>query len=149
MCFGVKVTDYGRANNRVTDFACVIRRNQKVLNKDMAHVVAHYDSWIVRTIFFCDCQVISVKKLRLVSRLHVIEQSWVKTAEHCSLFLTLKVTKQLLFLNTFCTAHRKKHQTLFGLTFLEISLVVQSHSDNDSDLPAVGHRGPEYHRGAF
>uniref|UniRef100_A0A3Q4HZK6 Axonemal dynein light chain domain containing 1 n=1 Tax=Neolamprologus brichardi TaxID=32507 RepID=A0A3Q4HZK6_NEOBR len=37
--------------------------------------------------------VISVKKLHLVSQLHISEQSWFKTAEHCILFLTSKDTE--------------------------------------------------------
>ncbi|KAF0041949.1 hypothetical protein F2P81_005481 [Scophthalmus maximus] len=44
---------------------------------------------------FCDGQVISVKKLQLVSQLHVHEQSWSKTAEHCILYLTSKDTEHL------------------------------------------------------
>lgn len=57
--------------------------------------------------FFSDCQVISVKKLQLVSRLHVYEQSWFKTAEHCILYLTSKVTMQFLLVHIFRITHGK------------------------------------------
>ncbi|KAK5869686.1 hypothetical protein PBY51_024386 [Eleginops maclovinus] len=40
-------------------------------------------------------KVISVKKLQLINRLHVIEQSWFKTAEHCSLSIAFKDTEDM------------------------------------------------------
>lgn len=62
---------------------------------------------MVRIHLFCALQVISVKKLQLISRLHIMEQSWFKTAEHCSLNIALKVTMHFLFLNTWYMAHAK------------------------------------------
>lgn len=66
--------------------------------------------------FSCDCQVISVKKLHLITRLHISEQSWSKTAEHCCRYHSSKVTMQFLFLNIFCIApgeNTKHHRWLF------------------------------------
>lgn len=98
--------------------------------------------------FFCDCQLISVKKLQLISRLHISEQSWFKTAEHCSLYLTSKVAMQFLF--DFLTFSVLLAKTLNATDeFLNVSLVVQLHSDYGSDHPSVGHRGPEYHHGVY
>lgn len=78
--------------------------------------------------FLCDCQVISVKKLQLVKRLHISEQSWFKTAEHCSLYLASKVALQLLCHTSFCASVGRKALC---------------------DYPSIGHRGPEYHHGVY
>ncbi|KAM8745860.1 axonemal dynein light chain domain-containing protein 1 isoform 1-T1 [Acanthopagrus schlegelii] len=40
-------------------------------------------------------KVVRVKKLHLISQLHITEQSWSKTAEHCRLYLTSKDTEDL------------------------------------------------------
>uniref|UniRef100_A0A671Y7A3 Axonemal dynein light chain domain containing 1 n=1 Tax=Sparus aurata TaxID=8175 RepID=A0A671Y7A3_SPAAU len=40
-------------------------------------------------------KVVRVKKLHLISQLHITEQSWSKTAEHCSLYLSSKDTENL------------------------------------------------------
>lgn len=81
------------------------------------------------SMFLCDCQVISVKKLQLVKRLHISEQSWFKTAEHCSLYLASKVALQLL-------CHSGHFLCLCGKKAL-------------CDYPSLGHRGPECHRGVY
>ncbi|XP_028300419.1 axonemal dynein light chain domain-containing protein 1 isoform X2 [Gouania willdenowi] len=52
------------------------------------------DDWVELT--FCLARkVINRKKLQLVSRLHLSEQNWFKTAEHCVLYLVSKDTKDL------------------------------------------------------
>ncbi|XP_071402949.1 axonemal dynein light chain domain-containing protein 1 [Centroberyx affinis] len=52
------------------------------------------DGWS-RATFSLALKVISVKKLQLVSRLHVSEQSWSNTAQHCSCSLTAKDAEDL------------------------------------------------------
>ncbi|XP_029284721.1 axonemal dynein light chain domain-containing protein 1 isoform X2 [Cottoperca gobio] len=52
------------------------------------------DCWSQLT-FCLALKVISVKKLQLISQLHIIEQSWFKTSEHCSLYVALKDTEDL------------------------------------------------------
>ncbi|XP_035508721.1 axonemal dynein light chain domain-containing protein 1 [Morone saxatilis] len=52
------------------------------------------DYWSQLT-FCLALKVISVKKLQLISRLHISEQNWSKTAEHCSLYVTSKDTEDL------------------------------------------------------
>ncbi|XP_047443510.1 axonemal dynein light chain domain-containing protein 1 isoform X2 [Mugil cephalus] len=52
------------------------------------------DCWSQLT-FRLALKVISVKNLQLVRQLHISEQSWFKTAEHCLLFLTTKDTEDL------------------------------------------------------
>ncbi|XP_032382037.1 axonemal dynein light chain domain-containing protein 1 isoform X2 [Etheostoma spectabile] len=64
------------------------------LEAQLLQMTEERDGWSKLT-FCLALKVISVKKLQLISRLHVIEQSWFKTAEHCSLYLTLKDTEDL------------------------------------------------------
>ncbi|XP_034737078.1 axonemal dynein light chain domain-containing protein 1 isoform X2 [Etheostoma cragini] len=64
------------------------------LEAQLLQMTEERDCWSKLT-FCLALKVISVKKLQLISRLHVIEQSWFKTAEHCSLYLTLKDTEDL------------------------------------------------------
>ncbi|XP_028259743.1 axonemal dynein light chain domain-containing protein 1 [Parambassis ranga] len=52
------------------------------------------DCWSQLT-FNLALKVISVKKLQLVSRLHISENNWFKTAEHCSLYMSSKDTEDL------------------------------------------------------
>lgn len=40
---------------------------------------------------------IGMKKLQLFTQLHLSEQSWLKTAEHCSIYLLSKVATRVLF----------------------------------------------------
>uniref|UniRef100_A0AAQ5X0P1 Axonemal dynein light chain domain containing 1 n=1 Tax=Amphiprion ocellaris TaxID=80972 RepID=A0AAQ5X0P1_AMPOC len=64
------------------------------LEAQLLQMTEDRDCW--SQITFClALKVISVKKLQLVSRLHIIEQSWFKTAEHCILYLTSKDTENL------------------------------------------------------
>ncbi|XP_078114779.1 axonemal dynein light chain domain-containing protein 1 [Sander vitreus] len=64
------------------------------LEAQLLQMTEEKDCWSQLT-FCLALKVISVKKLQLISRLHIIEQSWFKTAEHCSLYLTLKDTEDL------------------------------------------------------
>uniref|UniRef100_A0A8C9YG51 Axonemal dynein light chain domain containing 1 n=1 Tax=Sander lucioperca TaxID=283035 RepID=A0A8C9YG51_SANLU len=64
------------------------------LEAQLLQMTEERDCWSQLT-FCLALKVISVKKLQLISRLHIIEQSWFKTAEHCSLYLTLKDTEDL------------------------------------------------------
>ncbi|XP_073332588.1 axonemal dynein light chain domain-containing protein 1 [Pagrus major] len=57
-------------------------------------------------------KVVRVKKLHLISQLHITEQSWSKTAEHCSLYLTSKDTEDLNIIMEL-TYHWKKQLTAF------------------------------------
>lgn len=38
-----------------------------------------------------------MKKLQLFTQLHLSEQSWLRTAEHCSIYLSSKVAMRVLF----------------------------------------------------
>lgn len=42
-------------------------------------------------------QLIGMKKLQLFTQLHLSEQSWLRTAEHCSIYLLSKVAMRVLF----------------------------------------------------
>ncbi|XP_035031600.2 axonemal dynein light chain domain-containing protein 1 [Hippoglossus stenolepis] len=64
------------------------------LEAQMLQTTEERDSWSQLTFRFA-LKVISVKKLELVRRLHVHEQSWFKTAEHCILYLTSKDTEDM------------------------------------------------------
>uniref|UniRef100_A0A3B4ZI33 Axonemal dynein light chain domain containing 1 n=1 Tax=Stegastes partitus TaxID=144197 RepID=A0A3B4ZI33_9TELE len=64
------------------------------LEAQLLQMTEDRDCWSQLT-FCLALKVISVKKLQLVSRLHTIEQSWFKTAEHCILFLTSTDTEDL------------------------------------------------------
>ncbi|XP_062251619.1 axonemal dynein light chain domain-containing protein 1 [Platichthys flesus] len=64
------------------------------LEAQMLQMTEERDSWSQLTFCFA-LKVISVKKLELVRRLHVHEQSWFKTAEHCILYLTSKDTEDM------------------------------------------------------
>uniref|UniRef100_A0A3Q3K7E7 Uncharacterized protein n=1 Tax=Monopterus albus TaxID=43700 RepID=A0A3Q3K7E7_MONAL len=64
------------------------------LEAQLVQMTEERDCW--KQLTFCVAfKVISVKKLQLVSQLHVCEQSWFKTAEHCVLYLTSKDTDNL------------------------------------------------------
>ncbi|XP_054459231.1 axonemal dynein light chain domain-containing protein 1 isoform X2 [Anoplopoma fimbria] len=67
------------------------------LEAQLLQMTEERDSWSQLT-FCLALKVISMKKLQLISRLHIIAQSWFKTAEHCSLCLTLKDTDDLTIL---------------------------------------------------
>uniref|UniRef100_A0A3B4U6A9 Axonemal dynein light chain domain containing 1 n=1 Tax=Seriola dumerili TaxID=41447 RepID=A0A3B4U6A9_SERDU len=64
------------------------------LEAQLLQMTEERDCWSQLT-FCLALKVMSVKKLQLVSRLHVYEQSWFKTAEHCLLYLTSKDTEDL------------------------------------------------------
>lgn len=42
-------------------------------------------------------EMIGMKKLQLFTQLHLSEQSWLRTAEHCSIYLSSKVATYVLF----------------------------------------------------
>ncbi|XP_033937607.1 axonemal dynein light chain domain-containing protein 1 isoform X2 [Pseudochaenichthys georgianus] len=64
------------------------------LEAQLLQMMEERDCW--SQITFClALKVISVKKLQLISRLHIMEQSWFKTAEHCSLNIALKDTEDM------------------------------------------------------
>lgn len=86
-----------------------------------------------------------MKKLHLISQLHITEQSWSKTAEHCSLYLSSKVTMHFLFLNIFyCIPFKNaKTNTWLFVTIASIALWLWHWH------PAVGHRELEYHHGVY
>ncbi|XP_039456633.1 axonemal dynein light chain domain-containing protein 1 isoform X3 [Oreochromis aureus] len=62
------------------------------LEAQLIHMTEDRDCWSQFTLCLA-LKVISVKKLHLVNQLHISEQSWFKTAEHCILFLTSKDTE--------------------------------------------------------
>ncbi|GAA6235312.1 axonemal dynein light chain domain-containing protein 1 isoform X1 [Lates japonicus] len=64
------------------------------LEAQLLQIMDERDCWSQLT-FCLALKVISVKKLQLVSRLHVYEQSWFETAENCILYLTSKDTEDL------------------------------------------------------
>ncbi|XP_070765582.1 axonemal dynein light chain domain-containing protein 1 [Enoplosus armatus] len=64
------------------------------LEAQLLQMTEERDYWSQLT-FCLALKVISVKKLQLISRLHISEQSWSKTAEHCSLYLASKDTEDL------------------------------------------------------
>ncbi|XP_026202232.1 axonemal dynein light chain domain-containing protein 1 isoform X2 [Anabas testudineus] len=64
------------------------------LETQLLQLIEERDCWSQLT-FCLALKVISVKKLKVVSRLHVCEQSWFKTAEHCILYITSKDTEDL------------------------------------------------------
>ncbi|XP_038571392.1 axonemal dynein light chain domain-containing protein 1 isoform X2 [Micropterus salmoides] len=64
------------------------------LEAQLLQMTAERDYWSQFT-FCLALKVISVKKLLLISQLHISEQSWSKTAEHCNLYLTSKDTENL------------------------------------------------------
>lgn len=70
-----------------------IRRNEKYITDNMLRITC-----------LCDCQVIRVKKLRLISQLHIVAQSWFNTAVHCRLYISSKVTMQFIAGNSFGVA---------------------------------------------
>ncbi|XP_076007440.1 axonemal dynein light chain domain-containing protein 1 [Genypterus blacodes] len=64
------------------------------LEDQLQQLTDERDCWSQLTFSFA-LKVISMKKLRLVSRLHSTEQSWSKIAEHCSMFLSSKDTEDM------------------------------------------------------
>ncbi|XP_078025023.1 axonemal dynein light chain domain-containing protein 1 [Epinephelus lanceolatus] len=64
------------------------------LEAQLLQMTEERDCWSQLTLCLA-LKVISVKKLQLISQLHIIEQSWFKTAEHCSQYLALKDTEDL------------------------------------------------------
>ncbi|XP_039984217.1 axonemal dynein light chain domain-containing protein 1 isoform X3 [Xiphias gladius] len=101
------------------------------LEAQLLKMTEERDCWSQLT-FCLALKVISVKKLQLVSRLHVYEQSWFKTAEHCILYLTSKDTEDLNIIKE-CTDHWKQQLTAFmsqmkkteHAQFEEISVIQQ------------------------
>lgn len=55
--------------------------------------------------FIGPCQMIGMKRLQLFTQLHLSEQSWQRTAEHCSIFLSAKVATHSKYSSifSFCT----------------------------------------------
>uniref|UniRef100_A0A3Q3GTL8 Axonemal dynein light chain domain containing 1 n=1 Tax=Labrus bergylta TaxID=56723 RepID=A0A3Q3GTL8_9LABR len=85
------------------------------LEGQLLQMTEERDNWSQLT-FCLALKVISVKKLQLISQLHITEQSWSKTAEHCILYLSSKVTVQFLHLYFLCTApgkHSLKQASIF------------------------------------
>ncbi|XP_040896473.1 axonemal dynein light chain domain-containing protein 1 isoform X2 [Toxotes jaculatrix] len=64
------------------------------LEAQLFQMTEERDGWSQITLCLA-LKVISVKKLQLVNQLHVYEQSWFKTAEHCILYLTSKDAEDL------------------------------------------------------
>ncbi|XP_070688333.1 axonemal dynein light chain domain-containing protein 1 [Pempheris klunzingeri] len=64
------------------------------LEAQLLQMTEERDYWSQFTLCLA-LKVISVKKLQLISQLHIIQQSWNKTAEHCNLYLTSKDTEDL------------------------------------------------------
>nr|XP_046248034.1 axonemal dynein light chain domain-containing protein 1 isoform X2 [Scatophagus argus] len=64
------------------------------LEAQLLHMTEERDCWSQLT-FCLALKLISLKKLKLMSQLHISEQSWFKTAEHCSLYLTSQDTQDL------------------------------------------------------
>ncbi|KAM7388054.1 hypothetical protein PAMP_024255 [Pampus punctatissimus] len=64
------------------------------LETQLLQMTEERDCWS-QCAFCLAFKVISVKKLHLVNQLHLSEQSWFKTAEHCSTYLTSKDTEDL------------------------------------------------------
>uniref|UniRef100_UPI0037E81456 axonemal dynein light chain domain-containing protein 1 n=1 Tax=Semicossyphus pulcher TaxID=241346 RepID=UPI0037E81456 len=64
------------------------------LEAQLLQMTEERDYWSKLT-FCLALKVVSVKKLHLISHLHISEQSWSKTAKHCSLYLTSKDTEDL------------------------------------------------------
>ncbi|XP_034534055.1 axonemal dynein light chain domain-containing protein 1 isoform X2 [Notolabrus celidotus] len=64
------------------------------LEAQLLQMTEERDYWSQLT-FCLALKVISMKKLQLVSQLHISEQSWSKTAKHCSIYLTSKDTEDL------------------------------------------------------
>ncbi|KAM9358391.1 axonemal dynein light chain domain-containing protein 1 [Symphorus nematophorus] len=64
------------------------------LEAQLLQMTEERDCWSQITLSLA-LKVISVKKLQLINRLYVSEQSWSKTAEHCSLYLASKDTEDL------------------------------------------------------
>ncbi|KAF3690727.1 Axonemal dynein light chain domain-containing protein 1 [Channa argus] len=69
-----------------------LQRNR--LEAQLLQMIEERDYWSQHTLCLA-LKVIRVKKLKMVSQLHVCEQNWFKTAEHCILFLTSKDTEDL------------------------------------------------------
>uniref|UniRef100_A0A672G9C9 Axonemal dynein light chain domain containing 1 n=1 Tax=Salarias fasciatus TaxID=181472 RepID=A0A672G9C9_SALFA len=64
------------------------------LEAQLLQMTEERDCWSQCT-FSLALKVISTKKLQLVSQLHISEQSWFKSAEHCILYITSKSTEDL------------------------------------------------------
>ncbi|KAM9848871.1 axonemal dynein light chain domain-containing protein 1 [Aulostomus maculatus] len=64
------------------------------LEAQLLQMTEEKDLWSHLT-FCLALKVISTKKLRLVSQLHISEQSWFHTAEHCSIYITSKDTEDM------------------------------------------------------
>ncbi|KAM6938636.1 axonemal dynein light chain domain-containing protein 1 [Lycodopsis pacificus] len=67
------------------------------LEAQLLQMTEERDCWS-QFAFSLALKVISVKKLQLISRLHIIAQSWFKTAEQCCLYLTATDTDDLTIL---------------------------------------------------
>ncbi|XP_031715521.1 axonemal dynein light chain domain-containing protein 1 isoform X2 [Anarrhichthys ocellatus] len=81
------------------------------LEAQLLQMTEERDCWSQFTLSLA-LKVISVKKLQLISRLHIIAQSWFKTAEQCCLYLTSTDTDDLTILMEL-TDYWKKHLIAF------------------------------------
>ncbi|XP_068445945.1 axonemal dynein light chain domain-containing protein 1 [Clinocottus analis] len=81
------------------------------LKAQLVQMTEERDCWSQFT-FCLGLKVISLKKLQLIHQLHIIAQSWFKTAEQCSFYLSLKDTDDLTTLMEF-TDHWKTQLTAF------------------------------------
>lgn len=81
------------------------------LEARLVRLTEERDSWSQLT-FCLALKVISLKKLQLIHRLHVIEQSWLKSAEQCCLSLSLKDSDDLNTIMEF-TDHWREQLTAF------------------------------------
>uniref|UniRef100_A0A667WMA5 Axonemal dynein light chain domain containing 1 n=1 Tax=Myripristis murdjan TaxID=586833 RepID=A0A667WMA5_9TELE len=88
-----------RNSDLVQTYHELYEMQRRRLEAQLLRLTEERDGWSQVT-FSLALKVISLKKLQVVSRLHVSEQGWAKTAEHCTIFLTHKVTLLLLHLQT-------------------------------------------------
>ncbi|KAM3876282.1 axonemal dynein light chain domain-containing protein 1-like [Diretmus argenteus] len=76
----------------VHDYHELYEMHRLRLEAEQVRLTDERDHWS-RVTFSLALKMISLKKLQLVSRLHVSEQSWSKTAQHCTIFLTSQDTE--------------------------------------------------------
>ncbi|KAM3876284.1 axonemal dynein light chain domain-containing protein 1 [Diretmus argenteus] len=76
----------------VHDYHELYEMHRLRLEAEQVRLTDERDHWS-RVTFSLALKMISLKKLKLVSRLHVSEQSWSKTAQHCTIFLTSQDTE--------------------------------------------------------
>ncbi|XP_029905519.1 axonemal dynein light chain domain-containing protein 1 [Myripristis murdjan] len=83
-----------RNSDLVQTYHELYEMQRRRLEAQLLRLTEERDGWSQVT-FSLALKVISLKKLQVVSRLHVSEQGWAKTAEHCTIFLTHKDTEKL------------------------------------------------------